>query len=109
MLTFSRKGFIYIYSDGVAACQIHWPISYEAVEDPERPGFFIDEPQKDGQFMLDYSVSLVDTWKTMIDLQKSGKVNRSVCSAKLLLSLEFGCLTSYSLGVSNSPPNSSKC
>lgn len=46
---------------------IHWPVSFDSELDDLLP-------QENGKVKLDHQTSLVDTWKAMIELQKSGKV-----------------------------------
>ncbi|VUC29048.1 unnamed protein product [Clonostachys rosea] len=53
---------------------IHWPVNFAAVEDKNAPTGIKLEPAKDGNMLLDTELSIVDTWKAFIDLQKSGKV-----------------------------------
>ncbi|CAH0000535.1 unnamed protein product [Clonostachys byssicola] len=53
---------------------IHWPVNFAAVEDKSVPTGIKLEPAKEGNMLLDTELSIVDTWKAFIDLQKSGKV-----------------------------------
>jgi len=46
---------------------IHWPVAFV----PEKGLFPLDDA---GKVILDHETSLVDTWKTMIGFQKTGKV-----------------------------------
>ncbi|OCH92070.1 Aldo/keto reductase [Obba rivulosa] len=48
---------------------IHWPVAF-----PPGQGFFPPHPERQGWVALDFGVSLVDTWKAMIELPKTGKV-----------------------------------
>ena len=56
--------------------KIHWPVNFEAVVDPKFPNQILLEPQKDGVMLLDKELSLVDTWRALIDLKKKGKTRR---------------------------------
>ena len=50
---------------------IHWPVAFSNSTEPGK-NFF---PQsKEGWVDLDTETSLVETWKALIDLQKTGKV-----------------------------------
>ncbi|KAM0561259.1 hypothetical protein ACHAPJ_003137 [Fusarium lateritium] len=53
---------------------IHWPANFAAIEDSRSPTGIALEPSENGIMLLDKELSLVDTWKAMIDLQKQGKV-----------------------------------
>lgn len=48
---------------------IHWPVAF-----PPGQGLFPKHPSKEGEVALDLDTSLVDTWKAMIELPKTGKV-----------------------------------
>jgi L-glyceraldehyde reductase len=48
---------------------IHWPAAF-----PPGNGLVPDHPTKKGEVHLDLDTSLVDTWKAMIELSKTGKV-----------------------------------
>lgn len=50
---------------------IHWPVAFV----PGR-GFYPPHPTKPGEVELDTETSLVDTWKAVIELKKTGKVRR---------------------------------
>ncbi|EIM80886.1 Aldo/keto reductase [Stereum hirsutum FP-91666 SS1] len=50
---------------------IHWPCAFPG---PYTNGLFPPHPTIPNQIALDMEVSLVDTWKKMIELQKTGKV-----------------------------------
>lgn len=53
------------------AVVIHWPVAFSNSTEPGK-NFF---PQsKEGWVDLDTKTSLVETWKALIDLQKTGKV-----------------------------------
>ncbi|KZT27139.1 Aldo/keto reductase [Neolentinus lepideus HHB14362 ss-1] len=51
---------------------VHWPVAFAPGQ-----GLFPKHPSKEGEVDLDLSTSLVDTWKAVIELPKTGKV-RSV-------------------------------
>lgn len=50
---------------------IHWPIAFPG---PFTNGLAPPHPTKPNEVALDTEVTLVDTWKKMIELQKTGKV-----------------------------------
>ena len=56
--------------------QIHWPVNFAAVQDKDAKTGIKLEPAEDGIMLLDKDLSLVDTWKELIAIQKSGKVKR---------------------------------
>lgn len=53
--------------------QIHWPVNFAVVHDDKNADEIQLEPQQENLMRLDESLSLVDTWKALIELQKSGK------------------------------------
>lgn len=56
--------------------QIHWPVNFASTPDPKSLTGVALEPNADGLMKLDEKLSLVDTWKKMIELQKAGKIRR---------------------------------
>jgi L-glyceraldehyde reductase len=52
---------------------IHWPVAFKPSSKPGT-NFFPPDPKKEGWVELDLETSLVDTWKAMIAVQKTGKV-----------------------------------
>ncbi|KII95513.1 hypothetical protein PLICRDRAFT_97032 [Plicaturopsis crispa FD-325 SS-3] len=56
-------------TDYVDLYLIHWPVAFV----PGR-GFYPPHPTKPGEVELDTETSLVDTWKAVIELKKTGKV-----------------------------------
>jgi len=48
---------------------VHWPTAF-----PPGKGLIPDHPTKKGEVHLDLDTSLVETWKAMIELSKTGKV-----------------------------------
>ncbi|KAK7691934.1 hypothetical protein QCA50_005339 [Cerrena zonata] len=48
---------------------VHWPVAF-----PPGRGFFPAHPSLEGEVEIDTATSLVDTWKAMIPLLKTGKV-----------------------------------
>lgn len=54
---------------------IHWPVAFV-------PGDGLFPLLKEGEAKLDLETSLVDTWKILIDLQKTGKVSLSLPARK---------------------------
>ncbi|TFK50747.1 Aldo/keto reductase [Heliocybe sulcata] len=48
---------------------VHWPVAFTPGQ-----GLFPKHPSKESEVDLDLSTSLVDTWKAMIELPKTGKV-----------------------------------
>ena len=48
---------------------VHWPVAFAPGK-----GLIPRDPKREGFVELDFETSLVDTWKVMINLQKTGKV-----------------------------------
>jgi L-glyceraldehyde reductase len=48
---------------------IHWPVAFAPGK-----GLYPPHPKDDSQVELDLETSLVDTWKAMLELPKTGKV-----------------------------------
>lgn len=57
---------------------IHWPVAF-----PPGRGFFPAHPSLEGEVEIDPETSLVDTWKAVIALLKTGKVIQLVDSVLL--------------------------
>jgi L-glyceraldehyde reductase len=55
------------------ASVIHWPVAFVPADKPGT-NFYPPDPKKPGWVALDLETSLVDTWKALIEVQKTGKV-----------------------------------
>ncbi|ETS78612.1 hypothetical protein PFICI_10674 [Pestalotiopsis fici W106-1] len=53
---------------------IHWPANFAAIPDPASPTGVALEPSENGTMILDDELSLVDTWRALIELQQQGRV-----------------------------------
>lgn len=74
---------------------VHWPAAFEPGN-----GLLPPHPTKEGEVQLDLQTSLVDTWKTMIKLKETGKVNSYVVNGVqlyiyVLIGQSYRCFQLY--------------
>lgn len=58
--------------------QIHWPVNFLATPDEGNSTGVALEPSEDGVMLLDRDLTLADTWRALIELQRQGKTRRFV-------------------------------
>lgn len=69
--------------------KVHWPVNFAAVDNPEKAGQILLQPQKNGDMVIDTKTSLIDTWNAMTAMKNSGKVRRYVeCFTRCFRSFE---------------------
>ncbi|KAL3446318.1 aldehyde reductase 1 [Aspergillus insuetus] len=62
-----------LQTDYVDLYLIHWPVNFASVPDSKSATGIALEPSSSGDMLLDKGLSLVETWKAFIEIQKLGK------------------------------------